>query len=174
MSTNFIKGEKPHEAHLEGGGLMKAGYVMMVSMLFVIFGLIFTRVELKEFVHAGFEPLSIVVGIAALASFGIAVYKPRMPSMEKFSTFLSDRMYFPYLNDYICSKICFFFSRIVDNYANRGLDGLFNTRVVPGLFGLISESIRSIQTGELSKYVRIVLGVVLIVLILVSIGGVWL
>jgi NADH:ubiquinone oxidoreductase subunit 5 (subunit L)/multisubunit Na+/H+ antiporter MnhA subunit len=174
MSTNFIKGEKPHEAHLEGGGLMKAGYVMMVSMLFVIFGLIFTLPELKEFVHAGFEPLSIAVGIAALASFGIAVYKPRMPSMQKFSTFLSDRMYFPYLNDYICPKIGFFFSRIFDSYVNRGLDGLFNTRVIPGLFGLISESIRSIQTGALSKYVRIVLGVVLIVLVVVSIGGVWL
>ena len=171
MSTNFIKGDKPHVEHLEGGGLMKAGYVMMVSMLFVIFYLIFTRSELKEFVHAGFEPLSIVVGVAALASFGIALYKPRMPSMQKFSTILSDRMYFPFLSDYICPKIGFFVSRICD-CVSRGLDGLCNTLVIPGLFGLISECIRSIQTGQLSKYINIVLGIVLIILVLVALGGV--
>jgi NADH-quinone oxidoreductase subunit L len=175
MSTNFVKGEKPHEAHLEGGGLMKAGYVMMVSMLFVIFYLIFTQTELVVgFVHAGFEPLSIAVGIAALAAYGFAVYKPRIASLQKIGTFFSDRMYFPYLNDYLCPKIGFFFSRICDNYANRGLDGFCNTKVIPDFFGGISRRIRSIQTGHLNRYVQIVLGVVLVVLILVSIGGVWL
>ncbi len=168
MSTNFIKGEKPHVAHVEGGGLMKAGYVMMVSMLFVIFYLIFTRSELKEFVHAGFEPLSIAVGIAALASFGIALYKPRMPSMQKFSTVLSDRMYFPYLNDYFCPKIGFFISRICD-CVNRGLDGFCNIWVMPGLFKRISGSIRLIQTGQLNRYVQIILSLVMAFLIIATI-----
>ncbi|NMX22180.1 F420H(2):quinone oxidoreductase [ANME-1 cluster archaeon GoMg4] len=167
-STNFIKGEKPHTEHLEGGGLMKAGYVMMVSMLFVIFGLIFTRPELKEFVHAGFEPLSIAVGIAALASYGFAVYKPRIASLQKLGTFFSDRMYFPYLNDYLCPKIGFFISRICD-CVSRGLDGFCNIWVMPGLFKRISGSIRLIQTGQLTRYVRIILSLVMAFLIIATI-----
>jgi len=170
MSTNFVKGEKPHEAHLEGGGLMMAGYVMMVSMLFVIFYLIFTRDELMELITAGKEPLSIIVGIAVLASYGIAVYKPRMPSVQKLGTFFSDRMYFPFLNDYICAKIGSFFSHIFDHYANRGMDGFYNTKVVPGFFGGISRGVRTIQTGYMHSYVKIVLSLVMVFLIMAAIG----
>ncbi|MEA3298304.1 MAG: NADH-quinone oxidoreductase subunit L, partial [Chloroflexota bacterium] len=167
-STNFIKGEKPHETHIEGGGLMKAGYVMMVSMLFVIFGLIFTQTELAGFVHAGFEPLSIAVGTAALAAYGIAVYKPRIASLQKLGTFFSDRMYFPYLNDYLCPKIGFFISRICD-CVSRGLDGFCNIWVMPGLFKRISGSIRLIQTGQLTRYVQIILSLVMAFLIIATV-----
>jgi len=167
-STNFIKGEKPHTEHLEGGGLMKAGYVMMVSMLFVIFYLIFTQSELAGFVHAGFEPLSIAVGIAALASYGFAVYKPRIASLQKLGTFFSDRMYFPYLNDYLCPKIGFFISRICD-CVSRGLDGFCNIWAMPGLFKRISGSIRLIQTGQLNRYVQIILSLVMAFLIIATI-----
>jgi len=78
------------------------------------------------------------------------------------------------VNDYIMPKIGFFVSHVVQDYGNRGIDGMFNTVVVPGLFGWISRGIRSIQTGYLSRYINIVLGLVMIVLILVTIGGVWL
>ncbi|MHC1610994.1 MAG: NADH-quinone oxidoreductase subunit 5 family protein [Candidatus Methanospirareceae archaeon] len=167
-STNFIKGEKPHEEHLEGGGLMKAGYVMMVSVLFVIFYLIFTQTELAEFVHAGFEPLSIGVGIAALVAYGFGVNKPRIASLQKLGTFFSDRMYFPYLNDFFCPKIGFFFSRICD-YVSRGLDSFCNIWVMPELFRRISGGIRLIQTGELNRYVQIVLPLVMALLIIATI-----
>jgi NADH-quinone oxidoreductase subunit L len=167
-SINFIKGERPHTEHLEGGGLMKAGYVMMVSMLFVIFYLIFTQSELAGFVHAGFEPLSIAVGLAALAAYGFAVYKPRIASLQKLGTFFSDRMYFPYLNDYLCPKIGFFFSRICD-CVSRGLDGFCNIWVMPGLFKRISGSIRLIQTGQLTRYVQIILSLVMAFLIIATI-----
>jgi NADH-quinone oxidoreductase subunit L len=167
-STNFIKGEKPHEVHLEGGWFMRAGYIMMVSMLFVIFYLIFTRPELKDFVSVGFVPMSIAVGIATLAAYVVAIYKPRIASLLKLGTFFSDRMYFPYLNDYICPKIGFFISRICD-YVSRGLDGFSNIWVMPGLFKRISGSIRLIQTGQLTKYVQIVLGVVMAFLIIATI-----
>jgi len=136
----------------------------------VIFYLIFTRSELTEFVHAGLEPLSIAVGILVLASYGIAIYKPRLPSLQKLATFLSDRMYFPFLNDYLCPKIGFFFSHIFDQYANRGLDGFYNTKVVPNLFGSISKGIRAIQTGYMQTYVRIVLSLVMMFLLIASIA----
>lgn len=41
LSLNFVRGEKPEHEHLEGGGLMKLGYTMMVSGLF--FFLIYTH-----------------------------------------------------------------------------------------------------------------------------------
>ncbi|RJS83967.1 NADH-quinone oxidoreductase subunit L [Methanophagales archaeon] len=171
LSLNFIKGEKPHAEHLEGGGLMKLGYVLMVSMLFVLFYLIFTSAETAGFVHAGFVPTSFAVGMAILVAYVIAIYKPRVTSLSKLGTFFNDRMYLPFVNDYIIPKTGFFVSHLVQDYGNRGIDGFFNTKVMPGLFERISKGIRTIQTGYLKTYIQIVLGLVMIFLVIASIGG---
>ena len=176
LSLNFIKGEKPEHEHLEGGGLMKLGYVLMVSVLFWLTYHIFVLEETEHFVHAGTESLSIGVGLAILVVFVAAIYKPRISAFSSnIGAFFNDRMYLPFVNDYILPKAGFFISRIVDDYGNRGIDGLFNTKVVPGLFGWISRRIRAIQTGYLSRYINIVLGLVMIILVIVVIWvrGVW-
>ncbi len=172
LSLNFIKGEKPEHEHVEGGGLMKLGYVMMVSMLFVLVYLIFTSAETAGFVHAGFIPTSFAVGMAILVAYVIAIYKPRIPSLAKLGAFFNDRMYLPFVNDYILPKTGFFVSHLVQDYGNRGIDGFFNTKVMPGLFERISKGIRTIQTGYLTNYVKIVLGLVMIFLVIASIGGI--
>jgi len=171
LSLNFIKGEKLHHEHLEGGGLMKLGYSMMVSVLFVLIYLIFTSEETAEFVHAGYASVSFAVGFAVLIAYVVALYKPQISALSKIGTFFNDRMYLPFVNDCVLPKTGFFVSHIVQDYGNRGIDGFFNTKVVPGLFGGISKGIRTIQTGYLTNYVKIVLGLVMIILIMVSIGG---
>ncbi|MBE0516654.1 MAG: NADH-quinone oxidoreductase subunit L [Methanophagales archaeon] len=174
LSLNFIKGEKPHHEHTEGGGLMKLGYVLMVSVLFVLIYLIFTSEETAEFVHAGYAPVSFAVGFAVLIAYVVALSKPRISALTKLGTFFNDRMYLPVVNDYIMPKIGFFVSHLVQDYGNRGIDGFFNTKVIPGLFGGISRGIRTIQTGYLTRYINIVLGLVMFILIVVVVGGWWL
>ncbi len=172
LSLNFVRGEKPEHEHLEGGGLMKLGYTMMVSVLFILLYLIFTNAETEAFVHAGYASVSFAVGAGALIAYVIAVYVPRLKVFSRVpGTFFNDRMYLPFLNDYIVPKTGFFISRIVQNYGNRGIDGFFNTRVIPGLFGIISRGIRAIQTGYLKSYVKIVLGLVMVFLIIASLWG---
>jgi len=172
LSLNFVRGEKPEHEHLEGGGLMKLGYTMMVSVLFILLYLIFTNAETAAFVHAGYASVSFAVGAGALIVYVIAVYVPRLKVFSRVpGTFFNDRMYLPFLNDYIVPKTGFFISRIVQNYGNRGIDGFFNTRVIPGLFGIISRGIRAIQTGYLKSYVKIVLGLVMVFLIIASLWG---
>ncbi len=175
LSLNFIKGEKPEHEHLEGGGLMKLGYVLMVSVLFVISCGIILFEEAEHFRHAGGELMSIGVGLAILVVFIVALYKPSISALSRFGSFLSDRMYLPYLNDYILPKIGFFISHILDDYVNPAIDGFFNTKVIPGLFGWTSRRIRAIQSGYLSRYINIVLGLVMIILVIVVIlvRGVW-
>jgi NADH-quinone oxidoreductase subunit L len=172
LSLNFIKGEKPHHEHTEGGGLMKIGYILMVSVLFVLLYAIFTTHETEEFVSAGFATVSFAVGLAALVAYLFGLFKPQIRALSRLGTFFSDRMYLPFLNDYIMPKIGFAVSDAVQDYGNRGIDGFFNTKVIPGFFGNVSTRIRSIQTGYLDRYVNIVLGVVMAILIAVAIGGV--
>jgi NADH-quinone oxidoreductase subunit L len=180
LALNFIKGEKPHHEHTHGGGLMMVGYSLMVSMLFVLLYLIFTSEETHEFVAAGSIlrhgaiTISFGVGMLALLAYMVALYRPQISALNKLGTFFGDRMYLPFLNDFIIPKIGFFVSHVVQDYGNRGIDGMFNTVVVPGLFGGISRGIRNIQTGYLSRYINIVLGLVMILLVLVAVGGVWL
>jgi hypothetical protein len=174
LSLNFLKGEKPHHEHTEGGTLMKVGYILMVSVLFVLFALIFIREETAGFVHAGFVETSLIVGLLILLAYIVGLVKPQIAALSKLGTFFSDRMYLPFLNDYIVPKIGFAIAALVQNYGNRAIDGFFNTKVIPGFFKGVSQYIRSIQTGFLSRYVRIVLGIVLVLLILFSVGGVWL
>ncbi|MHC1636306.1 MAG: NADH-quinone oxidoreductase subunit L, partial [Candidatus Methanospirareceae archaeon] len=172
LSLNFIKGEKPHHEHLEGGNLMKLGYSMMVSMLFILFYLIFTNKETEEFIHAGLAKTSIGVGIAILVAYVVALYKPRISALSKVGTFLNDRLYLIFLNDFICPKVGFPICHAIENYANRGIDALFNTKVFPGMFERASKAIRTIQTGPLQIYIKIVLGIVMVLLIITSsIGG---
>ncbi len=173
LSLNFIKGEKPEHEHLEGGGLMKLGYVLMASVLFVLTYHIFVLEETEGFVHAGGEILSIGVGGAIFIVYIAAIFKPRITALSKLGTFFNDRMYLPFVNDYILPKTGFFVSHLVQDYGNRGIDGFFNTKVMPGLFDRISKGIRTIQTGYLKTYIQIVLGLVMISLILASIGGMW-
>ena len=173
-SLNFIKGEKPKHEHLEGGNLMRVGYLLMASILFILWYLIFKNKETVGFVHAGYASTSLLVGIAILVAYVGALYKPRISSLSAIGTFFNDRMYLPYLNDYIIPKIGFFVAHLVHGYGNRGIDGFFNTKVMPGLFGLISRGIRRIQSGYLAHYIKVVLGVVMMILILAAIGGVYL
>jgi NADH:ubiquinone oxidoreductase subunit 5 (subunit L)/multisubunit Na+/H+ antiporter MnhA subunit len=158
--------------------LMKVGYILMVSVLFVITYLfLFTTGEehvFAEFRHEGQVAISIIVGSAILVAYVVGLVKPRISALSKLGTFFSDRMYLPFLNDFIVPKIGFYISHLVQDYGNRGIDGFFNTRVIPGFFGGISRGIRGIQTGYLSRYVNIVLGIVMVILILVSLGGVFL
>jgi NADH-quinone oxidoreductase subunit L len=109
LSLNFIKGEKPEHEHLEGGGLMKLGYGLMVSVLFILLYLIFTNEETEGFVHAGYLSVSLMVGLGALIVYTIALFIPRISIFSRVpGTFFSDRMYLPFLNDYIVPKIGFF------------------------------------------------------------------
>ena len=174
LSLNFIKGDKPHHEHLEGGGLMKVGYILMVSVLFLLTILIFKNEETAGFIHAGYVPVSIMVGLAILLAYVVGLVKPRISALSKLGTFFNDRMYLPFVNDYILPKTGFFVSHLVNEYGNRGIDGLFNTKVIPGLFGWISRRIRAIQIGYLSRYINIVLGIVMFILVIVAVGEVWL
>ncbi len=173
-SLNFIKGEKPKHEHLEGCNLMKLGYVLMVSVLFILLYRIFVNEETEIFVHAGYVNTSILVGLAILLAYVGAIYKPRITSLSAIGTFFNDRMYLPFVNDYIVPRIGFFIARIVNDFGNRAIDGFCNTLVMPGLFGAISRGIRAIQAGYLARYIKIVLGLVMIIVILVSLstGGV--
>ena len=153
---------------------MRVGYLLMASILFILWYLIFKNKETVGFVHAGYASTSLLVGIAILVAYVGALYKPRISSLSAIGTFFNDRMYLPYLNDYIIPKIGFFVAHLVHDYGNRGIDGFFNTKVMPGLFGLISRGIRRIQSGYLAHYIKVVLGVVMMILILAAIGGVYL
>lgn len=184
LSLNFIKGEKPHHEHTKGGGLMKVGYSLMVAVLLLLLYFIFTREETLEFVAAGelvkqgMITVPFGVGILVSLAYLVALYKPQIRALTRLGTFFNDRMYLPFVNDYITPKIGFFVSRIVQDYGNQGIDGLFNTKVMPGLFERISKGIRGIQTGYLSRYINIVLGLVMSILVMsilvmAVVGGWW-
>lgn len=170
FSLNFVKGERPTEEHLEHGKVMAGSYAVMVSMLFVILYLISYEKEISEFIPAGFAPASLAVGIGVLISYVIALYRPRIRALSRnLGVFFNDRMYLMGLNDVICRVIGFSFASGSEN-ANRGFDGFFNTRVIPRFFDKVSRVIRSIQTGYLTTYVMIVVGIVIAIFIIISIG----
>jgi len=169
LSLNFLKGEKPHHEHVEGATLMKAGYLMMVSVLFILIFIILT--QLHEFVSAGFMPASFAVGSAVFIAYIGAIARPRISTLSKIGTFFNDRMLLPALNDFIAPAIGFAVAKAV-NYGNKGIDAFCNTKVMPALFEIISKGIRAIQTGYLKDYTKIVLGFVMFFLILSAIWGV--
>ncbi len=169
LSLNFIKGDKPKHLHLHGEILMPLAYGAMVSMLAVLLYLILGRAEpiAGSFVEKGLEKASLAVGLAVAASYGITVAVPKLES--PIGRFLGDRMYMPALNDFIMPKIGWAIITIVD-YGNRAID-FFCHRAIPTFFTLASLNVRTIQSGQLKRYVKIALGFVMVVMIAVSVLG---
>jgi len=167
LSLNFIKGGKVH-AHLHGERLMPLAYTVTVSMLAVLLYLILAHKEkvASEFVEMGLAGSSIMVGIAVTVTYLFGLYKPRIAALSGVGTFLSDRMYLPFLNDFIVPKIGWAIAKAVDK-GNEAVDWLCH-RAIPSAFNSISISIRSIQTGHLRIYMKIVIGVVMFVLLIAS------
>jgi len=169
LSLNFIKGPEPKHVHLHGEILMPIGYGVMVSMLAVLLYEILGKTEpiAATFVEKGFEKASMMVGLAVLASYLIAVAVPRLES--PIGRFLGDRMYMPALNDLIMPKIGWAIAWLVDK-GNRLID-FFCHRAIPDLIATYSLGIRSVQTGYLGRYVKIVLGFVMAALIVAAVVG---
>jgi NADH-quinone oxidoreductase subunit L len=167
LSLNFIKGERPKHEHVEGANLMKLAYVIMVSMLFLLLYEIFF-VE-KHFVEEGYLETSMVVGALVTISYLITLYKPSVRAFSKIGIFLTDRMYLPFLNDYILPKIGWFVASLVDNF-NRGIDFFFH-QAIPAFFDRISILIRAVQKGYLPSYLRIVAAWIMIFIIVISLVG---
>jgi NADH-quinone oxidoreductase subunit L len=78
-------------------------------------------------------------------------------------------MYLPFLNDFIVPKVGWAVSSLVDLF-NKGIDFFFH-QGIPGLFDRVSFAIRSIQSGYLKSYIKIVAGSIMIFLIIFSLVG---
>ena len=170
LSLNFYKGKKAH-LHLHGGGVMGTAYTVMVSMLAVILAVFLTSYEepFPEFIHAGFVVSSFAIGVLVLASYSFALVKPQIRALSPVGTFLSDRMYLPFLNDYIVPKIGWALAKLVD-YGNRLIDYTCH-QAIPQLFEVYSHGVRYIQSGSLERYVRIVIGFVLLIMVIAVVAG---
>ena len=168
LSMNFVKGRHVH-LHLHGGGLMKTGYTLMVSMLFLLLAVILLGIDehVEEFVKAGFNVTSFMVGVLVTVAYAIGFVKPTLET--KVGQVLADRFYLMALNDFIVPKIGYAFVTAVD-YGNRAID-FFTHRAIPGLFESVSKGIRVLQTGRLSHYVQLALGALMLLLIVVSVAG---
>ena len=168
LSMNFVKGRHVH-LHLHGGGLMKTGYTLMVSMLFLLLAVILLGIDehVEEFVKAGFNVTSFMVGVLVTVAYAIGFVKPTLET--KVGQVLADRFYLMALNDFIVPKIGWAFVTAVD-YGNRAID-FFTHRAIPGLFESVSKGIRVLQTGRLSHYVQLALGALMLLLIVVSVAG---
>ncbi len=168
LSMNFVKGRHVH-LHLHGGGLMKTGYTLMVSMLFLLLAVILLGIDehVEEFVKAGFNVTSFMVGVLVTVAYAIGFVKPTLET--KVGQVLADRFYLMALNDFIVPKIGWAFATAVD-YGNRAID-FFTHRAIPGLFESVSKGIRVLQTGRLSHYVQLALGALMLLLIVVSVAG---
>ncbi len=169
LSLNFVKGRKV-ELHLHGGGIMSAAYTVMFSMLIVLLAVYLTsgREPFIEFVKEGKMLSSLEVGILVLITYAITLYVPSVKS--PIGTFLGDRMYMPFLNDYLVPKIGWAVASIVD-YGNRLIDFTCH-QAIPQLFETYSMGVRWIQNGSLERYVKIVIGAVLIVFVVAVALGV--
>jgi len=169
LSLNFIKGDKPKILHLHGERLMPIAYAIMVSMLAVLLYMMLNHAEpiASKFVEKGFETTSLVVGLAVLVSYAIALVVPKLES--PLGRFLGDRMYMPALNDLIVPKIGWVMITAVD-YGNRAIDHLCH-EAIPKFMEVCSLKVRAIQTGSLKRYVKIALGFVMVMLIVSSLIG---
>ncbi|ADC65850.1 NADH/Ubiquinone/plastoquinone (complex I) [Ferroglobus placidus DSM 10642] len=168
LSMNFVKGRHVH-LHLHGGGLMKTGYTLMVSMLFLLLAVILLGIDehVEEFVKAGFHATSFMVGVLVTVTYAIGFVKPTLET--KIGQVLADRFYLMALNDFIVPKIGWAFVTAVD-YGNKAID-FFAHRAIPGLFEVVSKGIRALQTGRLTHYVQLALGALMLLLIAVSVAG---
>jgi len=168
LSMNFIKGERPHHEHIHGGGYMASAYTIMCIMLIVLLYRIAAAAEpvLGEFIEVGYKHSSFIIGLLVLVAYLIGLFKPTVKALSKIGTFLSDRMYMPFLNDLIVPAVGWFGAKIAD-YSNRGIDWFCHTGI-PDFFNNISIKIRSIQTGYLRTYIKIVTGIVLVIFLIFS------
>ncbi|HIC91913.1 MAG TPA: NADH-quinone oxidoreductase subunit L [Syntrophaceae bacterium] len=170
LSLNFIKGEKAHLS-LHGGKIMATAYTVMVSMLIVLLMYVILshgHVE-SELIHMGLERNSMIVGLVVIVSYSFAIFKPSIKALYSVGTFLGDRMYMAFLNDFIVPKIGWAIAIVVD-YGNRSIDYSCH-KAIPSLFEVSSHNIRSIQSGYLKRYMKIVLGLVMVILVAISIIG---
>ena len=148
---------------------MGSAYTVMYLMLFLLLWIYLTR-HIEPFTHffeAGFVKSSLMVGLAVTVSYGLAIFKPRIRSPV--GAFLGDRMYMPYLNDFIVPKIGWAIAFIVD-YCNRGIDFLCH-RAVPRMFEIYSIGVRRIQDGRLERYVKIAVGFILLMVVISVVMG---
>ncbi|MEM3146731.1 MAG: NADH-quinone oxidoreductase subunit L, partial [Archaeoglobaceae archaeon] len=173
LSLNFIKGKEVH-LHPHGGQLMSLAYMIMALMLFLLLYLYlathgFTKLhEFQHFFEEGFVTSSLAVGIIVLVSYTVTLYKPRLES--PIGKALGDRLYMPFLNDLIVPKIGWAFAKLVD-YGNRLIDFTCH-QAIPSLFEVYSLGIRSVQSGSVERYVKVVVAVVLIVFLISTAVGV--
>ncbi len=171
LSLNFIKGEKPHEVHLHGGKVMSLAYAVMVSMLLYLLYVILTGNGhlLEELVGAGFDKASLSVGILVLVAYVVTLINPRERAFSKIAGIFGDRLYLSALNDYLVPGIGKVVIAIVDS-CNSIIDFFFH-RFIPDVFGAISGGIRSLQKGYLTVYLKLVIGVFLVVLFITVMVG---
>jgi len=161
LSLNFIKGVSKHP-HLHGEVLMPTIYILMVFTLILL-----SYPIADQFIKAGFKKSSIIVGIAVLTSYLIALAIPRVES--PIGRFLGDRMYMSALNDLIIPRIGWIIVKAVD-YGNKFIDFLFHQNI-PKFMSTCSIKIRTIQSGYLKRYIKIVLGIVMVILAALSFVG---
>ena len=167
LSLNFYKGEKAH-LHLHGGTVMGTAYTIMFLMLIVLLAVYLgTHVEpFKEFVHAGYVESSFAVGLLVLISYAFALFKPRIKALAPIGTFLGDRMYMPYLNDFIVPKVGWAVAFVID-LCNKLIDFTCH-KAIPKMFEIYSTGVRTVQSGRLERYVKIVVGFVLLIMIVAT------
>ncbi len=168
LSLNFYKGKKVH-LHLHGGGIMSTAYLVMVSMLFVILGVILTSHEepFGHFVEEGLVASSMTVGLIVLAAYAFGLFKPQMPSPV--GKVLSDRMYMMFLNDFIVPKVGWAIAKLVD-YGNKAIDFTCH-QAIPQMFEIYSTGVRFVQSGSLERYLRIVIGFVMLIVVVAVAAG---
>lgn len=168
LSLNFYKGKKVH-LHLHGGEIMSTAYLVMVSMLFVILAAILATHEepFRHFVEEGLIASSMTVGLIVLAAYAFGLFKPEMPSPV--GQFFSDRMYMMFLNDFLVPKVGWAIAKLVD-YGNRVIDFTCH-QAIPHMFEIYSMGVRTVQSGSLEKYLRIVIGFVMLVVVVAVAAG---
>ena len=148
---------------------MSTAYMVMVSMLIVILGLYLTSHEepFVDFFHEGLQSSSFAVGLIVLVAYSIGLFKPKLESPV--GQFLSDRMYVMFLNDYIVPKIGWAIAKVVD-YGNRLIDFTCH-QAIPQMFEVYSAGIRFVQNGSLERYLRIVVGFVMLIVVVAVAAG---
>lgn len=170
LSLNFYKGKKVH-LHLHGGGVMSTAYLIMVSMLLVILSLYLTSHEepFEEFYKEGLLTSSMTVGFIVLAAYAFGLFKPQIKTISPIGKFLSDRMYMMFLNDFIVPKVGWTIAKVVE-YGNRLIDYTCH-QAIPQMFEVYSLGVRFIQDGSLGRYLRIVIGFVMLMVVVAVAAG---
>ena len=170
FTLNFWKGRHVH-LHLHGGGLMKLAYTLMASMLILLLFSIYSGLDEHsgEFLHAGIAITSFAVGLIVSGSYIAGFVKPEYESVV--GRILYDRVYVMALNDYIASRIGWFFVEILDSFSKL-IDNITHS-IIPDIFEILSIAIRRIQDGSLERYAKMVVGLALLALLISSAAG-WL